>query len=134
MTAQLTVECPGMQLTGTSQGPVTDSTDLPCVVFLEACNLLDEAIRCEDCMECFHIHRVGLVLYLQGQSHCLYAILCVSEAGSGRDVKTQQLSIQVGLHIHHTMCIEAHESPVRGSVTCNRKVAGFEWRAEQMLV
>ena len=68
-----------MQLTGFSQGSDPDDlrcTYLPRVVFLEACNLLDKAIRRKHCMECFHIHRVCLVLYLHGHSRCLNSIVC----------------------------------------------------------
>ena len=37
---------------------------LPCVVLLKAGNLLYKAVGGENCMQCLHIHRIRLVLYL----------------------------------------------------------------------
>ncbi len=49
----------------TSGALVTRGAHLPGVVLLKASNLLNKAIRGEDCMQRIHIHWIRLVLYLQ---------------------------------------------------------------------
>jgi len=48
---------------------------LPCVVFLKAGNLLYKTVGGENCMQCLHVHRICLILYLHTRDSTLEGLV-----------------------------------------------------------